>query len=41
VLRQHQLLLDFLSRAASGHQRWLPGEDQRAPLHAQALQDWY
>lgn len=41
VLRQHQLLLDFLSRAASGHQRWLPSEDQRAPLHAQALQDWY
>jgi hypothetical protein len=41
VLRQHQLLLEFLSRAASGHKRWLPGEDQRAPLHAQALQDWY
>ena len=41
VLRQHQLLLDFLSRAASGHQRWLPSEDQRAPLHAQALLDWY
>jgi hypothetical protein len=41
VLRQHQLLLDFLSRAASGHPRWLPREEQRAPLHAQALQDWY
>jgi hypothetical protein len=41
VLRQHQLLLDFLSRAASGYQRWLPNDDQRARLHAQALQDWY
>ena len=41
VLRQHQLLLDFLSRAASGHARWLPGEQNRAAHHAQALQDWY
>jgi len=41
VLRQHQSLLDFLSRAAHGHQRWLPAAESRAPLHAQALQDWY
>ena len=41
VLRQHQSLLDFLSRAASGHRLWLPGGEQRASLHAQALQDWY
>lgn len=41
VLRQHQSLLDFLSRAASGHRLWLPSPEQRAPLHAQALLDWY
>jgi len=41
VLRQHQLLLDFLSRAASGHQLWLPTAENRAQHHAQALQDWY
>jgi len=41
VLRQHQSLLDFLSRAASGHRLWLPGGEQRATLHAQALLDWY
>ncbi len=41
VLRQHQSLLDFLSRAASGHRLWLPSGDQRASLHAQALLDWY
>jgi hypothetical protein len=41
VLRQHQLLLEFLARAASSHARWLPTGEQRAPLHAQALQDWY
>jgi hypothetical protein len=41
VLRQHQLLLDFLSRAACGHELWLPKPDNRAGHHAQALQDWY
>jgi hypothetical protein len=41
VLRQHQMLLDFLSRAASGHARWLPTPQSRASVHAQALQDWY
>ena len=41
VLRQHQLLLDFLSRAACGHRLWMPGPDTRAVHHAQALQDWY
>lgn len=41
VLRQHQLLLDFLSRAACGHSLWLPNSDARASHHAQALQDWY
>lgn len=41
VLRQHQLLLDFLSRAACGHALWQPLGDARAPHHARALQDWY
>ena len=41
VLRQHQLLLDFLSRAACGHRLWLPTAETRAHHHAQALQDWY
>jgi hypothetical protein len=41
VLRQHQMLLDFLARAASGHTRWLPSVQARANQHAQALQDWY
>jgi hypothetical protein len=41
VLRQHQLLLDFLSRAACGNSLWLPNSDARASHHAQALQDWY
>lgn len=41
VLRQHQLLLDFLSRAACGHTLWLPTPENRAQHHAQALQDWY
>ncbi len=41
VLRQHQMLLDFLSRAACGHTRWLPAPAIRANQHAQALQDWY
>ena len=41
VLRQHQVLLEFLSRAASGFDLWLPKEQARAQNHAQALQDWY
>jgi hypothetical protein len=41
VLRQHQMLLDFLSRAASSHSRWCPSATTRASQHAQALQEWY
>ncbi len=41
VLRQHQVLLEFLSRAASGFARWLPRDEARAQHHAQALQEWY
>jgi hypothetical protein len=41
VLRQHQSLLDFLSRAACGHRLWQPGPHERAASHARALQEWY
>jgi len=41
VLRQHQMLLDFLSRAACGYARWLPSVQSRAAQHALALQEWY
>ncbi|MFT6589437.1 MAG: hypothetical protein ACI9I0_001570 [Rhodoferax sp.] len=41
VLRQHQLLLDFFSRAACGQHLWLPTRENRAQSHAQALQSWY
>ncbi len=41
VLRQHHLLLDFLSRAACGYRLWLPSPQTRAQHHALALQDWY
>ncbi len=41
VLRQHQLLLDFLARAACGHPLWLPKPETRAQQHALALGDWY
>ena len=41
VLRQHQQFLDFLSRAASGRQLWLPDAVARPQQHAQALQTWY
>lgn len=41
VLRQHQGLLDFLSRAASSHAVWLPNQANRASHLAQALYEWY
>ncbi len=41
VLRRHLSLLDFLSRAACSHTRWLPAPDQRAQRHAEALAIWY
>lgn len=41
VLRRHLSLLDFLSRAACSHARWMPGEATRAKLHAEALHSWY
>jgi hypothetical protein len=41
VLRQHQMLLDFLARAACGSAMWLPQHDGRTQHHMQALQQWY
>jgi hypothetical protein len=41
VLRQHQSLLDFLSRAACGRALWLPHPQVRASMHASALEEWY
>jgi len=41
VLRRHLALLDFLSRAASSHTRWVPAAGQRGQRHNDALADWY
>ena len=41
VLRRHLALLDFLSRAACSHQRWVPGAEHYAQRRANALAEWY
>ena len=42
VMRRHIALLDFLTRAASGHQRWLPGSSAAREQHRRsALTRWY
>lgn len=41
VLRRHQFLLDFFSRAADGYALWQPTAAQRAVLHDEALLQWY
>ena len=41
VMRRHLALLDFFTRAASSHRRWLPVAAEREQHHAQALQRWY
>ena len=41
VLRRHVGMLDFLSRAAASHERWLPREAARQQLEQQALVRWY
>jgi hypothetical protein len=41
VMRRHLALLDFFTRAASGHQRWLPIDDAREHHRSQALALWY
>jgi hypothetical protein len=41
VLRRHTLFLDFLSRAACSHPRWIPTGDARQQHHDRALERWY
>lgn len=41
VMRRHISLLDFFTRAASSHQRWLPDEAGRKDHQAQAMARWY
>jgi hypothetical protein len=41
VLRSHMLWLDFLTRAASAHQHWLPEPDERKTQQDAAFANWY
>jgi hypothetical protein len=41
VLRRHIGLLDFITRAACSHRRWLPEGSQRDAHRQQALARWY
>ena len=41
VLRRHLSWLEFLTRAASSHQRWLPVDEERIRHHADAMALWY
>ena len=41
VLRRHVAWFDFLTRAASSHQRWRPGGSEREVLRRRALALWY
>lgn len=42
VMRRHIALLDFLTRAASGHQRWLPATAAAREQHlSAAMKRWY
>jgi hypothetical protein len=41
VLRRHTGWLDFVTRAACGHRRWLPSGTQRDEHRLRALQRWY
>nr|WP_315479940.1 M14 family zinc carboxypeptidase [uncultured Rhodoferax sp.] len=41
VLRRHLWMLDFLTRAACSAESWVPQDNQRHALHAEALQHWY
>ncbi|MDD2546834.1 MAG: M14 family zinc carboxypeptidase [Burkholderiaceae bacterium] len=41
VLRRHLSLLDFLSRAACSHHRWVPDHERSAQHRADALAEWY
>lgn len=41
VMRRHIALLDFFTRAASGHRHWLPGAGERERYRQQAMGSWY
>jgi hypothetical protein len=41
VLRRHMAWFDFLTRAASSHEKWLPTGTSRERHHALAMQRWY
>ncbi|MFZ4536091.1 M14 family zinc carboxypeptidase [Propionivibrio sp.] len=41
VLRRHMAWFDFLTRAASSHQRWMPTEQARESHQERALAHWY
>ena len=41
VLRRHLSWLDFLARAACGHQHWIPVGDAREESRQKALKLWY
>lgn len=41
VMRRHLSLLDFFTRAASSHDRWLPDDAARAPHRQAAMKLWY
>ncbi len=41
VLRRHVAWLDFLTRAAGSHQRWLPTGEAREVHRRRALEYWY
>ena len=41
VMRQHLALLEFFTRAASAHGRWLPQGEHREEHRRQALLRWY
>jgi len=41
VLRRHMAWLDFASRAACSHERWVPVGEDRALHQAQAMASWY
>ena len=41
VMRRHLGLLDFFTRAASSHARWLPSGDTRELHRTQAIARWY
>jgi len=41
VLRTHLGWLDFITRAAGSHERWLPADAQRAQHRERAMARWY